>query len=1001
MDTFWEALLELLPFAQLFENWGLSKELSSGLSVVVIAFIGIIFTKLYNYLRDRYKLSKAARDLYPYFDYAEVKRHRKWFIPTRFQPDPETFSEQPESRQDIEEENPKPLIPYFINIAFNEKKGNDRYFLILAGSGMGKTTFLINLYMKYISFFNFRQKYIVRLFRFGYPDFTREIKHLAAQEDAKNTILLLDAFDEHIGLLPPEKHDGITDEDRFLNQFDEIIRITKSFRRVVITVRIQYFPGYNGTSFKLKIPHSKGFHNLVEMHISPFSPKQTSQFLNKKYGLIKFWNFGRKKKALSIIDKCSDLMARPMLLNHIDLFVDNPRTFQNSYDVFEILVERWIENEANKPRFSIVRDIKENLLIFSKLIALEIYKRRKENNVLHLDKTRVIQIAKDNHLNLKNYEITGESLLVKDASENWKFSHKSILEYFIAKSVLENPSFEEEVVWVGFYGAKHFYNEVKNRTVMTKSVPFKYGRENMPDPSYRFADIHCHPHIRSYNRLHKPWNPSISKQYHPWWIILPELKISASGIRVTNYSQCDLVQVINANVKLAIVSLYPLEKGWVTGPKNIDQRGIYSNAMFGNIGNDDIKKQEFLYNIFPKLPPEKIKFYQSEQYDYFTELRSQHEYLIKKNGIESQSELFVRATKKVMINPHKLKKKCPVELDATGTYVFAKNGKHAKEIIDEGKTAFIMSIEGANIFNSHEPIEEVKKKIMEVKGWEESLFFITFTHHFNNHLAGHAHSIPDIGTNLINQDEGVNAGFTDDGREVLRLLLSIDKNNNKVNKNGRRVLIDVKHLSVVARREFYDEIVEPCMKKGDIIPVIASHVAYSGVEKIQTLVNNLDKEKDGVSAKRFGHEFNCWSINVCDEDIIMIFKTGGLIGLNLDQKVLGISIEDQENESTHIHYIWHNMKAIMKAVLQSSEENLPPKENVTDFLCLGTDFDGYNDPVYKYASTIDFADLRKDLVDAISKDPEKDKLLFGLTAEELTEKICFTNALDFVLKNFK
>jgi microsomal dipeptidase-like Zn-dependent dipeptidase len=554
----------------------------------------------------------------------------------------------------------------------------------------------------------------------------------------------------------------------------------------------------------------------------------------------------------------------------------------------------------------------------------------------------------------------------------------------------------------------------------------KFCQEEMPDPNLRFADIHCHPHMRSFNWLHKPWKPAKSEKYHPWWIILPKFKAADKGKRAAAYSQCDLAQVTNGNLKLAIVSLYPMEKGWVTGRKKplqgrpVDlQKSLGNNAfneivsnglsavakpLFKLMGKDkggDPALRDFIQAIFMKLPLRKINFYQSDKYDYFKELKIEREYLLKRNGVESNSEIFVPTVKKLVFNRNRIKKKCPVELDATGTYVFAKNGEHAKEIIDSGKTAFIMSIEGANVFNSHEPVEEVKKKIMEVKGWDESLFFITFTHHFYNYLAGHAHSIPDVGTNLIDQDEGCNEGFTEAGREIIRLLLSIDKNNKKDESLGRRVLIDVKHLSVVARREFYDEIVKPCLKKGDVIPVIASHVAYSGVEKIQTMVDNLDKEVDGAQAERFGHKFNCWNINVCDEDILMIFKTGGLIGINLDQRVLGIAKEDQEDESKHILYVWQHIKSIMKAVLESKEKGLPPAEKVTDLVCLGTDFDGYIDPANKYATVIDFTILRKDLIETIKNDPEKDKLLFGLSPDEFAEKICFSNAMDFVLKNFK
>ncbi|MEJ2593778.1 MAG: hypothetical protein P8100_01285 [bacterium] len=555
----------------------------------------------------------------------------------------------------------------------------------------------------------------------------------------------------------------------------------------------------------------------------------------------------------------------------------------------------------------------------------------------------------------------------------------------------------------------------------------KFCEAETPQTTYQFADIHCHPHMRSFNWLHKPWKPEKTKKYNPWWIILPKFKNSARGRRASAYSQCDMAQIINGNLKLAIVSLYPMEKGWVSGrekplkarpvdlhkvlgnnPVNDAVSGTLSaitNGIFKLIGEEkggEPALRDLLQALYMKLPLRKINFYQSNKYDYFKELKVERDYLLNTNYREMRTEIFIPFFKRIVFNKNKIRKKCPMELDARGTYQFAENGQHAREIIERGDTAFVMSIEGANVFNSHESFEEISKKIMEVKTWKEPLFFITFTHHFYNYLAGHAHSIPDAGNKIIDQDKGKNEGFTEKGLQVIRLLLSLDGKNNLDQSLGRRVLIDVKHLSVVARKEYYEKIVIPCYEKGDVIPVVASHVAYSGVEKLQTLIDNLDKEKDNVTANRFGHDFNCWNINICDEDVVMIFKTGGLIGINLDQRVLGIVTKgDQENERKHIGYVWQNMKAVMNAALISKEKRLPPKDRIADLVCLGTDFDGYIDPVNKYATVIDFGKLRSDLVEAIAGDPDKDKFLFGMSPDQLAEKICFTNARDFVLNTFK
>jgi hypothetical protein len=82
------------------------------------------------------------------------------------------------------------------------------------------------------------------------------------------------------------------------------------------------------------------------------------------------------------------------------------------------------------------------------------------------------------------------------------------------------------------------------------------------------------------------------------------------------------------------------------------------------------------------------------------------------------------------------------DLKASGTYVIARSGKEAEKIISEEKHAFVLTIEGTNVFNSDRDIATIRLNVMEVKSWSEPVFFVTFSHHFCNYLCGHAHSIP-------------------------------------------------------------------------------------------------------------------------------------------------------------------------------------------------------------------------------------------------------------------
>lgn len=538
----------------------------------------------------------------------------------------------------------------------------------------------------------------------------------------------------------------------------------------------------------------------------------------------------------------------------------------------------------------------------------------------------------------------------------------------------------------------------------------------------RFADLHCHPHMRSFNWLHNHRKPEQYSKYNPWWIILPKKKSERKGVRAAAYTQCDMAKVTNGNLRLGFLSLYPLEKGWVIGredsielvAKNLKKLlgdnklnecvSVFLNRVLQFIGNDRGGKfaiRDIIQSIYMKIPLSRINFVQSKNYDYFKELKEEREYLLKRNEQETSTKLFVPFVKRLFVNKKKILARDKKKLTATGTYVLAKSGKNVEEVINENQTAFVLTIEGANVFNTYDDFSEIKHKIDEVKQWEQPLFFITFTHHFNNYLAGHAHSIPDAGNLLLDQSEGMNSGFTHKGIKVLRHLLSIDENGTYLpDKFGRRILIDVKHLNAKSRQEYFSNYVLPSLNSANPIPVIASHVAYSGVEKTDDLVNRMVSEKDGDFSERYGHKFNSWNINLSDEDVVNIYKSDGLIGINFDQRVLGLDKKDIKRKETHANYVWQNIKAMMKAVTLSNDPQIKSKKEIINTFCLGTDFDGFIDPLNKYPTVMDFKQLGDDLIELIKADSEKESMLFGATVEMFVQKICFDNAYDFVVTNF-
>jgi microsomal dipeptidase-like Zn-dependent dipeptidase len=114
---------------------------------------------------------------------------------------------------------------------------------------------------------------------------------------------------------------------------------------------------------------------------------------------------------------------------------------------------------------------------------------------------------------------------------------------------------------------------------------------------------------------------------------------------------------------------------------------------------------------------------------------------------------------------------------------------------------------------------------------------------------------------------------------------------------SKNILIDTKHMGLVARTKLY----ALRSQKGYTQPIICTHAGLTGVRSTQRLsyLFNRVEDKGDVWAvthlKKLGHveysAFNMTSINLFDEDIEQILNSDGLIGISLDQRILGFPTE--------------------------------------------------------------------------------------------------------------
>ena len=293
-----------------------------------------------------------------------------------------------------------------------------RYLFLLADSGMGKTSALLNYYVRHFRRWR-RQKYNLTLIPLGISDADARIEAIE-EKDRHKTILFLDAFDE----------DTLAIVDH-VERLRLLLKATLNFHLVLISCRTQFFasdeeiPVETGTlKVFARAADESAEYTFHKIYLSPFSDAQVLKYLRRRYPFWRFWN---RKLAWKIVEKIPYLAVRPMLLAHIDDLVNAKREFHRTVDIYEEMVQAWLERERG-----FVNE-KEALKEFSERLAVDIYIKRADRKAESVPKPELSQLANNWGINLDEWKLSGRSLLNRDARGNYKFAHRSIMEYLYAR----------------------------------------------------------------------------------------------------------------------------------------------------------------------------------------------------------------------------------------------------------------------------------------------------------------------------------------------------------------------------------------------------------------------------------------------------------------------------------------------------------------------------------------------------------------------------------------
>lgn len=423
--------------------------------------------------------------------------------------------------------------------------------------------------------------------------------------------------------------------------------------------------------------------------------------------------------------------------------------------------------------------------------------------------------------------------------------------------------------------------------------------------NFWYADIHCHPNLKTYGHsFDERINPK-----HDMWFRKPPSPVTRIIHRltgITKFSQANFSSMSMGKARIISLSLYPFEKGFFINPNVTPPLAAFLADWGIEIGYHRIRHLQKHTNYFQDL---------LQEYDFVLNSRQHH--IIRGEAFHWQ---------------------------------LTANWQEVETVLAmENTIAVIITIEGAHVFNCGlgdfevEPDEkEILGNIQKVKQWQYAPLFIGLAHNFNNDLCGHARSLQRLGK-LVNQEKNIDAGLFKLGEKVIHTLLD--------NSTGRSIFIDLKHMSLPARRQYMQLLKSDYANRQ--VPLIVSHGSVTGLSYSGEHINNGCYDI-----------FNTADINFFDEEIIAIAASGGLFALQMDICIQAdldklkrnlplLRSETPLQRSAKI--IWNQLQHI--AVLLDQNGSF-----AWGTTAIGSDFDGSINPFPGILSAEGFEPLARELV---------------------------------------
>ena len=325
----------------------------------------------------------------------------------------------------LSETQPVVLVKTIMDEIANHK-GKKRY-LILGGSGMGKSTFSASFFYTYINSHKFKKPpFPIYVQYLGDERWQNAIEQIINDnhESIASSILILDALDE-------SKHAY----DDKVHCWEMINALTHDFKAVIITCRSHFFDNEDSepNEGRIWVNSANGLLKYQKYYISPFSDDEIQKYLQSRYRI----ESEDYQKAKIITDKCKDLTIRPMVLQFVDYIKDYKGiSAPPIVEIYYRIVYSWFERECRHLSAKKKNETISSLFKFSKQLAAIIYNN---DGRLYLTANEFQSFLIQNGYQSSPISFKERSLVNRTSEGYIKFSHKSFYEYFIAINSIENP----------------------------------------------------------------------------------------------------------------------------------------------------------------------------------------------------------------------------------------------------------------------------------------------------------------------------------------------------------------------------------------------------------------------------------------------------------------------------------------------------------------------------------------------------------------------------------